>query len=171
MRREGQKKIVKAVDCFIALGSNKGNRISRLKQAISDIDKLPGVKVLKKSRVYQTQPLGPSRRDFLNCALKIRTTRTALGLLIEFKRLEFLSGRKPGKRWGPRPLDIDLIAYGNARIKTPWLTVPHPEAAKRAFVLVPLSEIAPRIKLGSRATVQEALSRLKDISGTVKLFS
>ncbi len=94
-----------------------------------------------------------------------------MGLLIEFKRLEFLSGRKSGKRWGPRPLDIDLITYGNARIKTPWLTVPHSEAAKRAFVLVPLSDIVPKVKLGSGATVQEALSRLKDVSRTVKLFS
>ncbi len=171
MPRERRKKIVRAVDCLIALGSNKGNRISHLKRAISDIGKLPGVRILKKSRVYQTQPLGPSRRDFLNCALKIRTIRTAMGLLMEFKRLEVLSGRQPGKRWGPRPLDIDLITYGNARIKTPWLRVPHPEAVKRAFVLVPLSEIAPRIKLDSRATVQEALSRLKEIAGTVKLFS
>ncbi len=162
---------MKAVDCLIALGSNSGNRLSHLRQAVSDIDKIPGVKVLKKSRVYQTQPLGPSRRDFLNCALKIRTTKTAMGLLIEFKRLEFLSGRKSGKRWGPRPLDIDLITYGNARIKTPWLTVPHSEAAKRAFVLVPLSDIVPKVKLGSGATVQEALSRLKDVSRTVKLFS
>lgn len=94
-----------------------------------------------------------------------------MGLLIEFKRLEALAGRKPGKRWGPRPLDIDLIIYGKKRVETPWLSVPHPEAVRRAFVLVPLSEIAPRADLAKNLTVSETLSRLKGDSQTVKVFS
>ncbi len=164
-------RVVKAVECLLSLGSNVGNRTSHLQRAILSIGKIAGVKVLKKSRIYQTEPLGPSRRKFLNCALKIKTTRSAMGLLIEFKRLEALAGRKPGLRWGPRPLDIDLIAYGDAKVKTAWLKIPHPQAARRAFVLVPLFEIAPKAKLHSGETVQEAFSRLKGISQSVKLFS
>ena len=89
-----------------------------------------------------------------------------MGLLIELKRIEALAGRKPGKRWGPRSLDIDIITYGDQKIKTPWLTVPHPEATKRSFVLVPLLEIAPNACLTRGVTVSRALSRLKVVAVT-----
>jgi 2-amino-4-hydroxy-6-hydroxymethyldihydropteridine diphosphokinase len=93
-----------------------------------------------------------------------------MGLLIEFKRIEAMAGRRPGKRWGPRSLDIDIITYGTQRIKRLWLNIPHPEAAKRAFVLIPLVEIAPATRIQGILTVSRALSRLKNIPGTVKVF-
>lgn len=158
------------VDCLIALGSNVGDRLSHLKKACAEINCIPNTRVLKKSRVYETEPLGPSRRPFFNQALKIKTRKSPMGLLIELKRIEALAGRKPGKRWGPRSLDIDIITYGDQKIKTPWLTVPHPEATKRSFVLVPLLEIAPNARIHGGLTVLRALSRLKDISGTVKVI-
>ncbi len=170
MPLKNTKRSVKPIECLISLGSNVGNRAHHLRKAVSSIGKITGVKILKKSRIYETEPLGPSRKKFLNCALRIKTTRSAMGLLIEFKRLEALAGRKPGLRWGPRPLDIDLITYGNEKIKTPWLTVPHSEAVRRVFVLVPLSEVAPQAKLSSGRTIQQALSRLKDVSRSVKLY-
>ncbi len=164
-----QSRSAKSVECLISLGSNVGNRGKRLKSAVASIGKIAGVKVLKKSRVYETKPLGPSRRTFFNCALKIKTTRSAMGLLIEFKRLEVLAGRKPGLRWGPRPLDIDLIAYGSQKVKNAWLQIPHPQAVKRAFVLAPLLDIAPKAKLGSSQSLREILARLTDVPRNIKL--
>lgn len=95
---------------------------------------------------------------------------TPMGLLVECKRLEAAAGRKPGLRWGPRPLDIDIISYGRRRLRTRWLEIPHPRAMERAFVLAPLADIAPGWKPAGKISAARLLRRLNPGPGTVKIY-
>jgi len=160
-----------SVDCLLLLGGNVGGRRKHLQNALAGLSHLPGSKVLARSRIYETAPVGPSLRPYLNMAAKLRTRLTPMGLLAECKRLEALAGRRPGLRWGPRPLDIDILSYGRARIKTPWLVVPHPRISERAFVLAPLAELAPHWKPSQKGMVASLLKRLNPGPGTVNIFS
>ncbi|MBI5631089.1 MAG: 2-amino-4-hydroxy-6-hydroxymethyldihydropteridine diphosphokinase [Elusimicrobia bacterium] len=148
-----------------------GNRKKRLEQARAALARLPGCRLRAASRIYETAPVGPSRRPFLNMAARLGTSLSPMGLLVELKRLETLAGRKPGPRWGPRPLDIDILDYGGLRLASPWLTLPHPAAAARAFALAPLAEIAPRRRLDGKRTVLELLRRLNPRPETAKILA
>lgn len=149
---------------YLLLGSNLGDRRSHLREALAALEQLPGSKVAARSRLYDTAPLGPSRRRFLNMAVKLRTSLSPMGLLIELKRLEALAGRRPGPRWGDRPLDIDILVYGAKRARTPWLTLPHPRLLERAFALAPLAELR-------RRPFAALLKRLNPAPGTVKIVA
>jgi 2-amino-4-hydroxy-6-hydroxymethyldihydropteridine diphosphokinase len=127
---------------LLLLGANLGDRAASLRKAVAELRRLEGCRVLKASRLYETAPVGPSDRPYLNQAVAVSTDRTAMGLLIEAKRLEALAGRRPGIRWGARALDVDLVVLGRERVRTPWLTVPHPAMARRAFALAPLADVA-----------------------------
>lgn len=131
---------------LLLLGANLGDRAAALRRAIAELRRLEGCTTLKASRLYETAPVGPSDKPYLNQAVSLETTRSAIGLLIEAKRLEALAGRRPGIRWGARALDVDLVALGRERVRTPWLIVPHPAMAKRAFAAAPLSDVAPAWK-------------------------
>ncbi len=131
---------------LLLLGANLGDRAATLRRALTELGRLEGCKALKTSRLYETAPVGPSDEPYLNLAVALTTNRTAIGLLIEAKRLEALAGRRPGIRWGARALDVDLVALGRERVRTPWLSVPHPAMAGRAFAVAPLSEVAPSWK-------------------------
>lgn len=157
-------------NCFLLLGSNQGGRKKILSRALSDLNRLAGCKVLRRSRFYETASFGKRGKPYLNCAVEIKTVLSAMGLLIEAKRLETLAGRKPGPRWGPRPLDIDILSYGREKIASRWLTVPHPRISQRAFVLAPLAELAPAWKPKPGATVANLLARLNPGPGTVRIF-
>lgn len=128
---------------LLLLGANLGHRARTLRGAVASLRRVPGVRVESVSRLYESAPVGPSERPYLNLAVRLRAARTPMGLLLEAKRLEAAAGRRPGRRWGSRVLDIDVITYGRARVRTPWLKVPHPLAARRAFALAPLAEVAP----------------------------
>lgn len=128
---------------LLLLGSNLGRRESALREAVSSLRRVEGVRVLKTSLLYETAPVGPSEEPYLNQAVLIETTRTAMGLLIEAKRLEAAAGRRPGARWGSRVLDVDVVSLGAERARTPWLTVPHPLMRRRAFAAAPLADVAP----------------------------
>lgn len=154
---------------LLLLGANLGDRERTLRRAVAAIQTWDGCRVVKVSRVYETAPVGPSAKPYLNRAVKIRTTRTAMGLLIEAKILEAAAGRKPGIRWGARPLDVDVIAHGSTRLKTPWLAVPHPRAARRAFALAPLSDVAGAWKPDGRRTTRQLLAALNPDPETVRL--
>lgn len=156
---------MKTVPALLLLGGNVGDRAAHLRRAVASLRRTPGIRALAVSRVYETAPVGPSERHYLNQAVRIATTRTPMGLLIEAKRLEAAAGRRPGIRWGARPLDADVIAYGNARVKTPWLTVPHPLVSKRAFALAPLNDVAPSWKPAGRRTVRALLDALRPLDG------
>ncbi|MDD5627500.1 MAG: 2-amino-4-hydroxy-6-hydroxymethyldihydropteridine diphosphokinase [Elusimicrobia bacterium] len=147
-------------DCLLLLGANLGRRRDHLRRALLRLDGLRGGKVLARSRLYDTAPLGPSRRRYLNLAVRYRTPLPPMGLLVELKRLEALAGRRPGPRWSARPLDIDILDYAGRRFKSRWLSLPHPGAARRAFVLAPVCDIAPGWRPAGRATAARLLRRL-----------
>jgi 2-amino-4-hydroxy-6-hydroxymethyldihydropteridine diphosphokinase len=141
---------------FVSLGSNKGDRERYLQRALALLDRVPQTKVVKVSQVYESPPWGfPEQRDFLNLVAELRTRLGAQRLLAQFKALEQQMGRKPSRRWGPREIDVDLLLYGSERITTPELTVPHERMMERAFVLVPLAEIAPDLALPDGRSAQE----------------
>lgn len=158
------------VDCLLLLGSNVGRRRAHIETALSALCRLPGGRILKRSRLYETAPVGASRRPYLNMAVAYSTALSPTGLLIECKRLEARSGRKPGPRWGPRPLDIDILKYGRLRIKTPWLTLPHPLVMDRPFALAPLLDVAPSWKPNGRTTVARRLAALNPSPAIVRIF-
>ena len=129
-------------DVFIGLGSNIGDRLASLREAIL---RLPTVMDIKKvSNLYVAAPLGYVRDDaFINCAVYGKTSYAPFDLLQELQSIEVMMGRHPGVRYGPRPIDLDILFYGSLEIDNPLLKIPHPEIPKRAFVLKPLAEIAP----------------------------
>jgi 2-amino-4-hydroxy-6-hydroxymethyldihydropteridine diphosphokinase len=133
------------VRAFIGLGSNLGDRLENLRAAVAALRTSDGIDVRRPSSVYDTDPVGPSQPDFLNAVLEIETTLPAVDLLARLKAIEAELGRERGERWGPRVIDLDLLLYGDQAIETDALNVPHPEMYERAFVLVPLGELAPEL--------------------------
>ena len=150
---------------FVSLGSNMGDSPALLARAREALDGLPGLRVAACSSVYRTEPQGlPDQPFFLNQVLRL-DCGAATGpeaLLLCLLELETRLGRRRGNeaRFGPRPMDLDLLLFGNQRMKTERLTLPHPRMLERAFVLVPLLEIAPDLTLPHGITVKEALQRI-----------
>ncbi len=155
---------------LLLLGANLGDRAGTLRRAIAELNGLEGCRVAQISRIYETAPIGPSDKPYLNMAVRLDTTRSAMGLLIEAKRLEAAAGRRPGIRWGARVLDIDIISLGPERVRTPWLQIPHAGTAGRAFALAPLADIAPFWRPDGRRTVRALLTSLKLDPRSVKMW-
>jgi 2-amino-4-hydroxy-6-hydroxymethyldihydropteridine diphosphokinase len=148
---------------FLGLGANLGDRLSNLQAAVDLLGAREGIRVLRSSRVYETAPVGPPQPDFLNAVLEVRTSLPPRGLLGACLEVEAALGRVRGERWGPRPIDVDVLAYGRERIVEEDLVVPHPRLAERAFVLVPLLEIAPDLELPGLGRL--AALRAPDVDG------
>ena len=161
---------MKSRRALLLLGANLGDRAQTLRRAIAAINGLEGARVTKRSRLYETAPVGPSDVPYLNQAVEIETSRSAMGLLIEAKRLEAAAGRRPGIRWSARALDVDLISLGAERVRTPWLRVPHPATAGRAFALAPLAEVAPSWQPRPGRTVRGLLAAMNPDPRIVKLW-
>jgi len=132
--------------CYLSLGSNLGNRRKNIKLAVKNIKALKGTRVLRMSAVLETPPAGgpPGQRNYLNAALKIETTYSPANLLAELKKIEKKLGRVKTVRWGPRPIDLDILFYADLSIKSKSLTIPHPRLFSRDFVIKPLSEVICR---------------------------
>lgn len=129
---------------FLALGSNLGDRRACIMRARDLIDAISRVRVVAMSSLHETAPEGYiDQPDFINAALEIETTLTPRKLLLELTRVERLMGRLPTVRFGPRIIDIDILLFGDIVVDDPDLVIPHPRMTERAFVLGPLSEIAP----------------------------
>lgn len=151
------------VSAYLSLGSNLGDRLGRLREALERLGRLDGVRLERVSAVYETEPVGvKDQPPFLNLAARIETTLEPLQLLDAAKRIEREMGRRPGPRWGPRPVDIDILLHGAAVMETPRLTLPHPAMLGRAFVLVPLAEIAPDLVLPDGRTAGEHASQAEE---------
>ncbi len=133
--------MTKKATIYLALGSNLGDRPANLEAALAAMP--AGVKVLARSPVYETPPWGlTDQPDFLNMVVKGETRLSPLRLLTGLKRLEKNLGRLPSVRYGPRLIDIDILFYDDLVLHTPELTLPHPHLHERAFVLVPLADLA-----------------------------
>jgi 2-amino-4-hydroxy-6-hydroxymethyldihydropteridine diphosphokinase len=130
--------------CFLALGTNLGDRLANLRLALDALRAVPGLRLLAESRVYETPAWGyEDQPAFLNMAVKAETDLEPHALLRRLKDLERGLGRTPTFHWGPRLIDIDILFYDNLTLDTPDLSLPHPRLQERAFVLVPLADIAP----------------------------
>ncbi|MBU3826013.1 MAG: 2-amino-4-hydroxy-6-hydroxymethyldihydropteridine diphosphokinase [Candidatus Anaerobiospirillum merdipullorum] len=144
---------------LISAGSNLGDSQALLTTAVHQLRTLGHV--LKVSALYRTKPVGlVEQPDFLNLALSLETTLSPLDLLHGLQGIENAAGRKRIIHWGPRTLDLDLIAYQDLKLASPELSLPHPRATERAFVLVPLNEIVPDFYLTPTLSVKAACARL-----------
>jgi len=143
---------------YLGLGGNLGDRLKYLAGAVRALNAEPGVSVEKVSSVYETTPVGVVDQPvFLNLAVQVTTTLSARELLTRCLQIENNFGRVRNERWGPRTLDIDVLWYDGNVVNDPDLTLPHPRMATRAFVLVPLAEIAPMLLIeGMRSDVLAA---------------
>ena len=144
----------------IALGSNIGDTNSHLHHAIDELGK--SVKIIAVSSFYKTAPLGgPIQDDYLNAVLVAESEMDPLDLLVIMQEIEVMAGRTRDVHWGPRTLDLDLIAFGDLIILEPHLELPHPRAHERIFVLEPWLEIDPHAQLPGRGLISDLLVALK----------
>jgi 2-amino-4-hydroxy-6-hydroxymethyldihydropteridine diphosphokinase len=147
------------VRVFIALGANLDNPQQQIQRGIELLGTLPETRGLAASSLYRTAPVGvgQGQPDYINAVAELATTLSAERLLAALQDLEVQRGRSPESkgRLAPRPLDLDLLLYGDEIIATPQLTVPHPRLHERAFVLAPLLEIAPEVAIPGRGNAAD----------------
>ena len=142
-----------ATAAFIALGANLGDARAALDAAFVALATLPETRLRAASSIYRSAPIDSSGPDYLNAVALLDTALTADALLAELQRIEAGHGRERPYRNAPRTLDLDLLLYGDERIATPALTVPQPRLHERAFVLLPLAEVAPERVVPGRGRV------------------
>ncbi|MDM0024277.1 2-amino-4-hydroxy-6-hydroxymethyldihydropteridine diphosphokinase [Variovorax saccharolyticus] len=128
---------------FVAIGANLGDARETVRQAMDDLDRVPQTRVSARSSLYRSAPVDAGGPDFVNAVVELETGLDPQALLAELQRLEAGAGRERPYRNAPRTLDLDLLRHGDAVLDTPRLRLPHPRMAERAFVLLPLAEIAP----------------------------
>jgi 2-amino-4-hydroxy-6-hydroxymethyldihydropteridine diphosphokinase len=128
---------------YVAIGANLGDARQAVLDAMGALDGLPGTRVTARSSLYRTAPVESSGPDYINAVVAVQTELEPLALLAELQRIEQAAGRERPYRNAPRTLDLDLLRHGDRRMDTPVLALPHPRMHERAFVLVPLAEIAP----------------------------
>ena len=153
------------VTAYLGLGTNLGSREQNLIRALRSLAMAPAVQFVRSSSIYETAPWGyTDQPSFLNCAVEVRTRRSPAELLELAKGIEGDLGREENFRYGPRLIDIDILLYGNDTIHLcrPDLQIPHPRMTERAFVLVPLAEIAPQAVV---PTLNLSLVRLLELAG------
>jgi 2-amino-4-hydroxy-6-hydroxymethyldihydropteridine diphosphokinase len=133
---------------FVGLGSNLDRPASQVRDALRELEGLPDTRLLRRSPLYRSAPLGPpGQPDYINAVAMLETRLTPDALLDLLQAIERRHGRIRGERWGPRTLDLDLLLFAERRIDTERLQVPHPEISRRPFVFVPLHDIAPELTL------------------------
>ena len=127
---------------YIALGSNQGSPLAQIYGAFNALKRLPGSRLVGQSRLYGTRAVGPGQQeDYINAVVAIDTALSADELLTALQRIESHHGRQRDIRWGPRTLDLDILLYGDHRIDSPRLSIPHPRLGERRFVLQPLADL------------------------------
>ena len=126
---------------YVALGSNLGDRLEHLRAAARRLDATRGIDLVRSSRVYETEPVGPRQPPYLNAVVEVETTLTPHELLEAARGVEDSLGRVRAERWGPRTIDVDILVYDELTVDEPDLEIPHPRMHERGFVLVPLGEL------------------------------
>jgi 2-amino-4-hydroxy-6-hydroxymethyldihydropteridine diphosphokinase len=153
----------------IALGSNLGDSLTILQDALKLLTETPGVTLQAQSSWYQTAPVGPPQPDYINGCAVLEAQLTPQELLETLQNIEAQFGRVRQERWGPRTLDLDFLLFDDLILETPTLQLPHPRMTERAFVLVPLAEIAPDwIEPVSGKAIAQLVQRV-DCSGVRRL--
>lgn len=161
----------------LSLGANLGNKIDTLNKAADNISALPKTWILRASSIYRSPPLLPANAPegwyklYDNAALTIETDLAPHDLLDQLKEIERKLGRKPSPAWAPRVIDIDIIAYGDIIIDDNRLTLPHPLATERAFVLAPLSEISPNLRLSGKSVLAWKRELLEQLPAWMKIVN
>ena len=148
---------------FIGIGSNEGDRLEHISQAAQALDRLRETRLVQMATIRETAPVGgPPQGPFLNTVVELNSAIAPGPLLRELKTIERWQGRRPSaERWGPRPIDLDLLLYDDRVLDTPELTIPHPRLPERRFVLEPLAELAPDARHPVlRQTMAELLAHL-----------
>lgn len=150
------------VTAYIGLGANLGEPAVALALAVQQLGSHPGVTVTAQSSYYRTAPLDSSGPDYTNAVVELRTTLTAPELLVCIQGIEAAAGRERPYRNAPRTLDLDILLYGDAQVSSAALCIPHPRMWQRAFVLLPLAEIAPQRVSDAqlRAVQAQAISKM-----------
>ena len=157
-----------SITAYLGLGSNLGDRQGNLDKALDFLSQR--VKVERVSSVYDTEPMGnPDQPRFLNLVCQVYTNLTPAALLTIAKGIESKLGRARGKPNAPRPIDIDILFYGDQIIETPELVIPHPRLTERAFILIPLAEISPDlVHPVNGKTTKELLRNVTGVQGVLK---
>jgi 2-amino-4-hydroxy-6-hydroxymethyldihydropteridine diphosphokinase len=147
---------------YVGLGGNLDDPERQVLLGLDRLGSLPGSLLVSRSALYVSAPMGPiAQPDFVNAAAGLLTRLSPREMLAELKSLEAALGREPvGERWGPRRIDFDLLVHGTSRLSEDGLEVPHPGIAERAFVLVPLAEIAPELEVPGVGRVRALLEKL-----------
>jgi 2-amino-4-hydroxy-6-hydroxymethyldihydropteridine diphosphokinase len=156
---------------YIGLGSNVGEREENLVRAISLLDSSPGIRVLRRASLYETEPVGVEAQPwFFNTVVEVEAELAPGELLRRMKEIEKALGREDRGRWGPREIDLDLLLYGDLVMEEDGLVLPHPELHRRRFVLEPLCELAPELihpRLGR--PLRELLAGLDERKKVIRL--
>lgn len=147
---------------YVGLGANLGKPAAQIRSALQALAALPQTRLLRQSGLYRSAPLGlPGQADYCNAACSLETDLAPPVLMQALLVLERAAGReRDGRRWGPRTLDLDLLHVVSVQLQTPGLCLPHPELARRNFVLAPLAEIEPGLHIPGVGTVEEQLATL-----------
>jgi len=149
---------------YVGLGSNLGDRRGLIREALKRLGRLQGVRVRKRSRIIETDPVGRTRQPrFLNAVAEVETRIEPSLFLRRLRAVERALGRVRHERWGPRTIDLDLLLWGDRSMATPRLTLPHPRMAERRFVLAPLAELCPGRRVpGTGRTVRSLLRDMEN---------
>lgn len=154
-----------AVLAWVGLGANLGDPVGAVREALAALGELPESRVVARSSLYRTAPVGPGTEgqpDYINAVAALDTTLAPTELLDALLALEKTFGRQRSKRNAARTLDLDLLLYGHEILDTPGLHLPHPRMHERAFVLIPLCELAPETRIPGRGPALELLDALPD---------
>ena len=159
--------MLETVTACVALGSNLDDPRAQVQRGFEALAALPESRLLARSRLYRTPPWGiTGQPDFINAAARLETSLSPRDLLGALVAIETRAGRVRGVRNGPRVLDLDLLLYGDRQIDEPGLVVPHPRLHERAFVLLPLADIAPELEVPGQGRVRDLVTNV-DAAGCV----
>ncbi len=155
---------------WVGLGANLGEPEDMVERALTRLDGLPRTRVLRRSSLYRSPPMGPADQpDYVNAVAGLDTGLAPQALMASLLELEVSLGRRrEGVRWGPRHIDLDLLCYGAHQCRDDRLTLPHPGVGERAFVLLPLAEVTPALEIPGQGRVRELLAQV-DTAGMERI--